>query len=122
MSIISKLSDAKLRHEANRLEKVNAEIARRADEREHAEETAQAEALAKLNAAKILDYRALVGRTEQDIEETRVKLENALLALSGRRSRSQPSRASRRPPSRRPSASGPLSGWSLESPSRIDRF
>lgn len=54
------LSDMKLKHEAGRLESVQAEIARRAEVAAGAKEKAEAEATAKRNAVKVAEFQKLV--------------------------------------------------------------
>lgn len=85
MSIFSKAIDAmtdyQLQHEVSRAEEIAGEIARRKDVREHAEETAAAEAAAKQNATKILEFKALAVTVAAEAVAEQKALDDAVVAL-----------------------------------------
>ena len=85
MSIFSKaidaMSDLKLEREASHLESVQAEIARRADVREHAEEVAEAEATAARNAVKVAEFQALAVTVAAVAVAEQAALDDAIVAL-----------------------------------------
>ena len=78
---IDAMTDRQLRNEAERLEEVQGEIARRADVREHATETAASEATAKKNASRVLTLTELLVSTEVEIEEATARLDTAVRGL-----------------------------------------
>lgn len=76
-----KLSTAKLRRDATKLEAVRDELARRDDEAAHAEEKAEAEALAKKNAATVEALHVDLRTTVVELAEKTTVLDTHLRGL-----------------------------------------
>lgn len=78
---IETMSDRRLKNEAERLERVQAEVARRKEQRENAKERAEADAEAKRNAAKIREWTASAKSTKAEIEKATDDLDAAVRGL-----------------------------------------